>query len=171
MHGPSFFSFHFLSFPISFPKLANSCLYMACKKWKVTTALTWEIWSWRLLEKFYIPAFPIHYSLYNWIGEHETTNLKKMFASNPEKEYKNKDKKTWMEWNYTKWTICYFQQCACVNAIYFAQVVTTTHRMKNSKRSNRNQSLEISVLAIAHAQLLNVLYISTHLSVPHGENI
>ena len=30
---------------------------------------------------------------------------------------------------------------------------------------------EMSVLARTHAQLLNFLYISTHLSVPHGENI
>ena len=30
---------------------------------------------------------------------------------------------------------------------------------------------EISVLATARVQLLNMLYISTHLSEPHGENI
>ena len=33
------------------------------------------------------------------------------------------------------------------------------------------QELEMSVLARARAQLLNMLYISTHLSAPHGENI
>ena len=37
--------------------------------------------------------------------------------------------------------------------------------------STRGLSLEMRVLARAHAQLLNMLYISTHLSVPHGENI
>ena len=39
MHGPSFFSFHFLSFSISFPKLTIFTilrLYMACKMWKIT---------------------------------------------------------------------------------------------------------------------------------------
>ena len=42
MHGLSFFSFHFLSFSISFLKLTdftNLRLYMACKMWKIT-ALT-----------------------------------------------------------------------------------------------------------------------------------
>ena len=27
----------------------------------------------------------MYYSLYSWIGEHEITKLKKLFASNPEK--------------------------------------------------------------------------------------
>ena len=44
--------------------------------WKIT-ALTWEISSWRLVEKFYISAFPVYYSLFNWIGEHQITKLKK----------------------------------------------------------------------------------------------
>ena len=57
------------------------------------------------------------YSLYNWIGEHEITKLKKY--------------------------------------IYLLRI----------------QILEMSVLARARAQLLKVLYIFTHLSVPHGENI
>jgi len=39
MHGPSFFSFHFLSLSISFPKLTIFTIlrfYMACKMWKIT---------------------------------------------------------------------------------------------------------------------------------------
>ena len=40
-----------------------------------------------------------------------------------------------MKWYDTKWTIWYFQQCACENAIYFAPVVTTMYRMKNNKGS------------------------------------
>ena len=56
-------------------------------------------------------------------------------------------------------------------SIYFALVITKTYRMKNNKSSTRGLSLEKSVLARARAQLLNMLYISTHLSVPHGENI
>ena len=36
---------------------------------------------------------------------------------------------------------------------------------------NKGLSPEMNVLARARAQLLNMLYISTHLSVPHGENI
>ena len=65
----------------------------------------------------------------------------------------------------------YFQQCACVNVICFAPVVTTTYRVKNNKSSTRGMSLELGVLARARAQLLNMLYISTHMSVPHGQNI
>ena len=76
-----------------------------------------------------------------------------------------------MKRNDTKWTIRYFQQYACVNAIYLAPVVTTTHRIKNNKSSTTGLGLEMSVLARARAQLLNMFYISTHLSVPHGENI
>ena len=71
-------SFRFTSchFSISFPKLTIFTilrLYMACKMWKIT-ALTWEMSSWRLVEKF--SAFPMYYSLYNWIGEHEIKKLK-----------------------------------------------------------------------------------------------
>mgnify|MGYP000323791939 CR=1 FL=1 len=75
-----------------------------------------------------------------------------------------------MTWNDTKWTIRYFQQCACVNAIYFAPVVTITYRMKNNKRSTRGVSLEMSVLARARAQVLNMLYVGIHLSL-HIEKI
>ena len=112
----------------------------------------------------------MYYSLYKWIGEHEITKLKKLLRMQ-EKGHKNKRKKTRMKWNDTKWTIWYFQKCACVNAIYFASIVTTTYRMKNNKSSTRGLSLELSVLARARAKLLKILYISTHLSVPHGENI
>ena len=87
MHGPSFFSFHFLSLSISFPKLTIFTILrvnMACKMWKIT-ALTSEISSCRLVKKFHVSAFPMYYSLCNWIGEHEITKLKKIFASNPEK--------------------------------------------------------------------------------------
>ena len=45
----------------------------------------------------------------------------------------------------TKWTIWYFQKCACVNASYFAPVVTTTSRMKNNRSSTRGLRLEMSV--------------------------
>ena len=79
MHGPSSSSFQFLSFSNSFPKLTIFTIYVStwlsrCGK---ITALTWEISSWRLVEKFDISAFPMYYSLYNWIREHEITKLKK----------------------------------------------------------------------------------------------
>ena len=139
MHGLRFFSFQLSSFSISFPKLTIFTvlrLYMACKMWKIT-ALTWEISSWRLVKKNSIPPLSMNYSLYNWIGEHESTNLKakKCLLQIQKKGHKNKHKKTWMKWNDIKWAIWYFQQCTCVNAIYFAPVVTSTYRMKNNKGS------------------------------------
>ena len=118
------------------------------------------------------PYLRFPHVLYNWIEEHENTKLKKKNLLRIQKKgHKNKHKKTWMKWNDTKWTIWYFQQCACVNAIYFAPVITTTYRKKNNKRSTRGLSLKMSVLARVRAQLQNMLYIITHLSVPHGEII
>ena len=144
-------------------------LDMACKMWKIT-ALTWEISSWKLVEKFHISAFLVYYSLYNWIGEHEILKLKKYICFEPRKEETKTSTKR-HEWNgMIKWTIWYFQQCACVNAIYFEPVVTTMYRMKNNESSTRCLSLEMSVLARARAQLLNMLHISTHLAY-HMEKI
>ena len=100
-------------------------------------ALTWTKFKTNLKKKTTLSAFPMYYSLYNWIGEHEITKLKKI-ASNPEKGHKNKYKKTWMKWNDTKLTIWYFQQCASVNSMYFAPVVTTTVCMKNNKSSKKD---------------------------------
>ena len=78
-------------------------IYMAWKMWKITVR-TWEISSWRLAEKFHISAYPylpVYYSLYNWIGEHEITKLKKIFTSNPEKRTQKQAKKDMneMEWH------------------------------------------------------------------------
>ena len=175
MHGPSFFLFHFLSFSIYFPKLTILTIihvYTACKMWKIT-ALTWEISSWRLVEKFHIFAFTMYY-LFSIQLDWRAWNCKtkeKCLLRIQKKRHKNKHNKKGMKWNDTKWTIWYFQQCACVNVIYFAPVVTTTYRMQNNKSSTRVVSLERSVLARARAQLLNMHYISTHLSIPHGEHI
>ena len=104
----------------------------------------------------------------NWIGEHELTKQNKNICFESRKKDTKTSSKT-HEWN--GMTILYFQQCACVNISYFAPVVTTTYRMKNNKSSTRRLSLEMSVLAKVRAQLLNTLHSSTHLSVPHGDNI
>ena len=72
MHGPSFFSFHFLSFSFLFPQI-NHFYYFTSR-------------DCRLVEKsHFFASFPMYYSLYNWIGEHDITKLKKIFASKPEK--------------------------------------------------------------------------------------
>ena len=81
-----FFSFHFLSFSISLPKLNTFTilrLYMACKMWKIT-ALTGR--------KTPCLPFLVYYFLYNWIGVHE--NLLRI----QKKGHKNR--------NDTKWRNC-----------------------------------------------------------------
>ena len=92
MHGPSFFSFHFLSFSLSFPKLTMFTilrLNMACKMGNLRDI---ELRSGRK-----IFAFPVYYFLYNWIGEHEITKLKKKYLLGIQKKGdKNKHKKTGM---------------------------------------------------------------------------
>ena len=100
MRGPSFFSFHFFSFSILFPKLNIFTIlrsYIACKIWKIT-ALTWERSSWKLVEKFHISAFPMYYSRYIWIGEHEITKLKKQICFESRKKDTKTSKKK-HEWN------------------------------------------------------------------------
>mgnify|MGYP006964564274 CR=1 FL=1 len=76
-------------------------LYMACKMWKIT-ALTWKISNWRLVEKFHISSFPMYYSVFNLIREHEITKLrkkkKKKFVSDLEKKDTKTSKKR-HEWN------------------------------------------------------------------------
>ena len=84
------------------PKLTNFTILRLhdCKMWKIT-ALIWEISSWRLVEKFHISAFHMYYSQFNWIGEHEITNPKKIFASNPGRRTQKQAQKNMseMEWH------------------------------------------------------------------------
>ena len=173
MHGPSFFSLHFLSFSISFPKLTIFTIlrpYMACKMWKIT-ALTSEISSWRLVEKFHISAFPMYYSLHIWIGEHQIAKLKILFASNPEKRTQKQAQKNMNEMEWHKMDYLIFSAMRMRKRHLFC---TSSHHnvpyMQNNNGSTRGLSLETRVLSRARARLLNMLYISTHLSVPHGEN-
>ena len=42
-------------------------------------------------------SFPVYYSLYNWNGQHEITELKKIFTSNPEKRTQKQAKKDMSE--------------------------------------------------------------------------
>ena len=129
---------------LSSPKLSTTIwpLYKACKMWKITP-LTWEISSWRLIEKVHISAFPC---IILYVTELESTKLwnwkKIYFLRIQKKDTKTSTKRH--EWNgiTQKWTFWYFQKCACVIFIYFAPVLTTTYRMKNNKRSTRGPSLE-----------------------------
>ena len=62
--------------------------------------------------------------------------------------------------------LIFFSQCACLDG-------SSHHNGPYEKQSEIGQSLiiELNVLVRARAQLLNMLYISTHLSVPLGGNI
>ena len=76
-------------------------IYMACKMWKIT-ALTWETSSWRLVEQFHNSAFTMYHSLYNWIGKHEITKLKKLhirFESRKKTQKQAQKDTNEMEWH------------------------------------------------------------------------
>ena len=93
-----FTSSHFQFLSPNWPFFTILRLYMACKMWKIT-ALTWEISSSRMVEKFHISAFHMYYSLYNWIGEHEITKLKQKYIcfESRKKDIKTSTKRH--EWN------------------------------------------------------------------------
>ena len=95
MHGPSFFSFHFFSFSILFPKLNIFTIL------RIYIYVSWERSSWKLVEKFHISAFPhVLFSIYlDWRAWNYKT--KKKFALNPEKRTQKQAKKDMneMEWH------------------------------------------------------------------------
>ena len=145
MHCPSFFSFHFLSFSISFYKLTIFTIYVStwlprCRK-SLHSLERYKIKEWY---KNSIP--PLFLCIIRYIIGLESMKLqsqkKKKFASIPERRTQKQ-----------AFTIWHFQKCACVNGIYFAPVATTTYRMKNNKSSARGLSLKMRALARARAQL------------------
>ena len=70
----SFFSFHFFSFSISFVKLIISLHGLQGVENHCPHLRDIELKTGRKIP--FISAFPIYYSLNNWIGEHEITKLK-----------------------------------------------------------------------------------------------
>ena len=74
-------------------------LYMACKMWKIT-ALSWDISSCRLVEKFHFSAFPTYYSLYICWRAWNYKTQKIYLLRIQKKGHKNKHKKTWMKLDY-----------------------------------------------------------------------
>ena len=103
MHGPSFFRFTSCHFQFLSPNYWTTFtilrLYMAWKMRKIN-ARTWEISSWRLVEKFYISVFPMYYSLYNWIGEHENTKQKKYLLRIQKQAQKDMNEMEWHKMDY-----------------------------------------------------------------------
>ena len=161
VQGTSFFSFHFLSFSISFPKLTIFTilrLYMAYKMWKIP-ALTCEISSWRQVEKSPLSPCIILYVI--GLESMKLQNEKKDCFESRKKDTKTSTKRH--EWN-----------GMTQNLIFSAMSLRKRHLFCTSshhKSSTRGLSLEMIVLARARAQLLNMLCRSTHQSVPHGENV
>ena len=77
------------------------------RKMRKTTALIWEISiaSWTLVEESHISAFPIYYSLCNWIEEHGITKLKKnIFAEQMTQKQAQKDMNE-MKWHKKEYLI------------------------------------------------------------------
>ena len=141
MHGPSFFSFHFFSFSSSFSKLNIFTilrLYMACKIWKIT-GLTWEISSWRLVEKFRISAFPICYSLYNWIGEHEITKEKIYVCFESRKRTQKQAQKDMNEMEWHKMDYLIFSEKRMCKRYLFC---TSSHNVPYEKQQELNKEYE-----------------------------
>ena len=78
-------SFRFTSCHFQFLSPNWPFLLFYVSTWLVRCAPLWDI-ELKNGRKFDISAFPLYYSLYIWIGEHEVTKLKKkIFASNLEK--------------------------------------------------------------------------------------
>ena len=148
MHGPSFFSFDFLSFSISFPKFTIFTSFTSLHDLQDVENHCAHLRDIELHTSKKIPYLHFPHVLFSMKLDWRVWNYKTKKKNSlriQKKGHKNKHKKTWMKWNDTKWTIWYFQQCACVNAIYFASVVTTTHCLKNNQSSTRGPSLEMSL--------------------------
>ena len=79
-----------------------------------------------------------------WRAWNYKTEQKNICFESRKKDTKTSTKRH--EWhkdmNDTKWTIWYFQQCACVSVIYFAPVVTTTHRTRTTGAQQRVWALK-----------------------------
>ena len=91
-------------------------------------------------------------------------NIKKIyiFASEPEKRTRKQAQKD------TFFVFSAMRMCK-----HYLFCTSLHHHILYEKQQDLNEglSLEMSVLARARAQLLNMLYINTHPSVPQGENI
>ena len=110
MHGPSFSFVSLLVIFNFFPQINHFYYFTSLHGLQDVkiTALTWEISSWRLVEKFHISAFPVYYSLYNWIGEHEITKLKKKYLLRIQKKRTQKQAQkdmNEMEWHKMDYSI------------------------------------------------------------------
>ena len=104
------------------------------------------------------PHLVVLYIIPEWIGEHEITKLNKkkyIFASNPKKQAQ-KDMN---------------EMCMRKRHLFCTSSHHNVLHEKQQVSSKRGLSLEMSVLARARAQLLNMLHNSTHLSIPHGQYI
>ena len=135
-------------------------------------ALTLEVSSGRLVEKFPISAFPMYYFLYNWIGEHEITKKKHLLRIQKNGHKKKHKKRCMNEMKRHKMDYLIFSAMRMRKRHLFW--TSSHHNVPYAKQQELNKGSEPwneCSFSRARAQLLNMPYISTHLSVPHGENI
>ena len=111
----------------------------------------------------------MYYSLYNWIGVQEITKLKKIYLLPIRKKRTQKQaQKDMNEMARHKMDYLIFSTMRMRKCHLFC--TSSPHNVPYEKQQE-GLSLEICALARARSQLLNMLYISTHLSAPHGQNI
>ena len=99
IHGPSFFSFHFFSFSISFPKLTIFTILRLCMACKMCGKITTDCAHFKDIELKTgrkIPYLRFPHVLFSIQLDWRALNYKtkKIFSSNLEKGHKNKRKKT-----------------------------------------------------------------------------
>ena len=114
----------------------------------------------------------MYYFLYNWIEEHEITKLKNMYICF--ESGKKTKKEAQKDMNEMQWHKMDYLIFSAMRMRKHHLVCTSGHHnvpYEKQQELNKGLSLEMSALARASAQLLNMLYISTNLGLPHGENI
>ena len=123
-HGPSLVSLHFLSFYLPFFPKIKHCYFTSLQGLQDVENHCAHLTNMELKTGRRIPqlCFPMYYSLYNWIGEHETSKLKKIYFLRKKKRTKTTTKKHER------------------NEITQKRLplVTTTYRPKNNTRSKAN---------------------------------
>ena len=166
--GVLFFTKRRLSFCLIFSLILRKWLLELAFFLDNFTSFNWNNTTRKNTQRYYTTKRLIrymYYSLYNWIGEHEIKMVKKNFLLPIQKKgHKNNHKKTLIKFDYLIFSEIRMRKRHLL--------CTSSHHnvpRKNNKSSTRGLSLEMSVLARARAQWFNMLYISTHLSLPHGE--
>ena len=126
MHGTSFFSFHFFNFFLQINHIYYFTSLYGLQD--VENHCTWEISSWRLVEKFHISAFPMTCIILYIIGleSMKLQNYQKIISSNPEKKVQKQSQKDMNEMEGHKMDFFIFSAICMRERNLFASVVTST---------------------------------------------